>query len=488
MRRGSDEIRIIKSLLPSATPKTFTEKVQKFIQLCALKGFVLLDDEYSVVFSTGIGPEDVKKLPISNIRLQPDSFDWNIIHTITSFGAYKTYTLEEGETYTILLLFKDKPVLINPFLDYLVESIIREIILQTKVRNEFENVLVGFVKRSGYLCLLMDEEFRILYADKTIRSVLNLGNLVVRDVSEVRLSVDAMKKIYLLSGGVIDNPVFTRFAYFGKTYYLLMGSATRKASAFVLLLGSYLRERDKLKTLLKESKIVRVSRIPEISEKIEEIPTDFYIKAKIRGRHGWEEIFWANSEKIGEVFVKILQPLLSIVRTKDFHTYAHLKNVARLSGIIAFEMGLSDDEILWVQLAGLVHDIGKIILPLEIITKPQNLGDVEKEMVKMHVRYSCDIIKEVEEFKEALPMISQHHERLDGSGYPDGIKGSQITPASHAVIMADILDAMSSDRPYRRKHSPAEIEQELTLGRNVKYVPEVADIGLSLLRKNLLQV
>lgn len=141
--------------------------------------------------------------------------------------------------------------------------------------------------------------------------------------------------------------------------------------------------------------------------------------------------------------------LAATIERRDPYTAGHERRVANLAVRIAREMGIDDEQCRVIQLAGEVHDIGKIQVPAEILNKPGRLSAIEFELVKTHVSASRELLQGID-FPWALADIAgQHHERLDGSGYPDGIKGDAISLEARIIAVADVLEAISSHRPYR---------------------------------------
>jgi len=139
----------------------------------------------------------------------------------------------------------------------------------------------------------------------------------------------------------------------------------------------------------------------------------------------------------------------AITELRDPYTSGHQKRVAALSYAIAKEMGLADDRIEGLHAAGLMHDIGKMAVPAEILSKPSALTSTEFEMIKVHPSVAYDVLKRIEFPWPVADIVVQHHERLDGSGYPSGLRGDEMLLESRILAVADVVEAMSSHRPYR---------------------------------------
>ncbi|HRU32891.1 MAG TPA: HD domain-containing protein, partial [bacterium] len=153
--------------------------------------------------------------------------------------------------------------------------------------------------------------------------------------------------------------------------------------------------------------------------------------------------------------------------------------VSELACRIARKMGIAEDIIERIRIAGLLHDIGKVSVPGEILNKPSKLNSLEFEIVKIHSRAGYDIVKKIDLFSDMAEIILQHHERLDGSGYPRGLKNGEILLEARILAVADVVEAMSSHRPYRPALPEEEIKSELMSNKGKLYDPEVVDAYLA---------
>lgn len=165
---------------------------------------------------------------------------------------------------------------------------------------------------------------------------------------------------------------------------------------------------------------------------------------------------------------------------RDPFTAGHQERVSRLAVAIARELGLSEDLQEGVRLAGLVHDIGKIHVPSEILAKPETLSDLEMGIVQGHCEVGYEILKDVPFSWPVARMVLEHHERLDGSGYPEGLAGGGILPESRILAVADVVEAMTAHRPYRTAYDLDRALEELRLGRGNRYDADVVDACLRL--------
>ncbi|MFA6133329.1 MAG: HD domain-containing phosphohydrolase [Phycisphaerae bacterium] len=147
-----------------------------------------------------------------------------------------------------------------------------------------------------------------------------------------------------------------------------------------------------------------------------------------------------------QAFIRALESTLAI---RDPYTAGHQRRVAHLAGNIAAKMKCPSYQIDAIETAGVLHDIGKIAVPLEILSKPGRLNSIEQELIRTHVSVSYDILKEILFPWPIATIVLQHHERADGSGYPKGLRADQTTPEARILAVADVVEAMMSHRPYR---------------------------------------
>ncbi len=177
-----------------------------------------------------------------------------------------------------------------------------------------------------------------------------------------------------------------------------------------------------------------------------------------------------------------IQAIAKLVEARDPYTAGHQERVADLASAIAAEMGYDEDYQRGIRMAGLLHDIGKIYVPAEILTKPRQLTDAEFNIVKLHSEVAYDVLSPIEFPWPIADYVIQHHERMDGSGYPGGLEGDQIVQGGRILAVADVVEAMSSHRPYKTAVGlePALDEIEANAGR--LYDEDVAAACLRLFR------
>jgi PAS domain S-box-containing protein/putative nucleotidyltransferase with HDIG domain len=178
-----------------------------------------------------------------------------------------------------------------------------------------------------------------------------------------------------------------------------------------------------------------------------------------------------------------IQAISTLVETRDPYTAGHQRRVADLARAIAKEMGLSQEQVDGIRMAGLIHDIGKVSVPAEILSKPGQLTELEFSMIKIHAQYGYEILKPVEFPGPVAQTVLQHHERIDGSGYPSGLKDEEILIEAKILAVADVVEAMISHRPYRPARSLDQALEEITKNSGALYDPKVVEACLRLFVK-----
>jgi HD-GYP domain-containing protein (c-di-GMP phosphodiesterase class II) len=170
----------------------------------------------------------------------------------------------------------------------------------------------------------------------------------------------------------------------------------------------------------------------------------------------------------------IIQVMESTIAARDLYTVAHQQRTAHLADLIAAEMDLPAQDRRDLHVAGRLHDLGKIGVPGDILSKHGKLNYFEFALIKFHPQMACDILRPLE-ITKVIQIILQHHERLDGSGYPLGLRGSEILPEARILAVADVVDAICSDRPYRPSLGMDQALEEITNFKGILYEAAVVD-------------
>lgn len=205
-------------------------------------------------------------------------------------------------------------------------------------------------------------------------------------------------------------------------------------------------------------------------------------------KHQQQEELDKRKKNIEEMSLQLMQMLSTTIEAKDEYTKGHSHRVAEYSVLIARELGWNEKELSNLKNAAHLHDIGKIAIPDTILNKPSKLSEEEFSIIKEHTIIGANILKNISLIDHVQEIVRNHHERYDGNGYPDGLKGKEIPLHARIVAVADSYDAMSSQRIYRNQLPPEKIIQELENNKGTQFDPEITDIFLKLLREDRIHV
>ncbi|MBE6590565.1 MAG: HD domain-containing protein [Ruminococcaceae bacterium] len=189
----------------------------------------------------------------------------------------------------------------------------------------------------------------------------------------------------------------------------------------------------------------------------------------------------AYQEDISKAYMQTIDTLRYVVETRDSETRGHSERVSRLAAAIAAEMGLNSDDVEMIRTAGLFHDIGKVGVPDAILLKNGPLTGDEFSQIKLHPAAGEKMLSTYSPFSDMLPVIRGHHERIDGSGYPDGLVGDEICIGARIIAVADSFDAMVSNRTYRRGLGIEKAVSELERCKGAQFDPRAIDCFFALM-------
>jgi PAS domain S-box-containing protein/putative nucleotidyltransferase with HDIG domain len=244
-----------------------------------------------------------------------------------------------------------------------------------------------------------------------------------------------------------------------------------------------------------DKRIIETGGIEQIEEKYIEDGRESWVqtvKAPVRDEKGnvigLIGIFWDITErkqaeedrkqsyqKLQQAMQNAIQAIALTAETRDPYTSGHQQRVTKLVCAIGEEIGLSKDKIEELHVAGILHDIGKMNVPAEILSKPGRLSEIEMSLIKTHPQVGRDILKKLELPWAICPIVLQHHERMDGSGYPSGLSGEDIMIEARILAVADVVEAMASHRPYRPALGIDKALEEVSQNKGVLYDPNVVD-------------
>ncbi|PLW84190.1 hypothetical protein CWI75_02260 [Kineobactrum sediminis] len=199
--------------------------------------------------------------------------------------------------------------------------------------------------------------------------------------------------------------------------------------------------------------------------------------------HKAEEAILDYSKKLEHAMFATVNSIARLSELRDPYTSGHERRVGEMGAAIAVEMGLDQHTCMGLRIAGLLHDIGKIAVPAEILVKPGRLSGTEYALVKEHPEYGYSILKDVTFPWPVARVAREHHERMNGSGYPQGLKGEQISLEARIIAVADVIESMASHRPYRAGLGLAEALEEIERGSGTLYDAKVVAACLTIFRE-----
>ncbi|MCF8052187.1 MAG: response regulator [Desulfobacterales bacterium] len=203
----------------------------------------------------------------------------------------------------------------------------------------------------------------------------------------------------------------------------------------------------------------------------------------LRQRERLEQMVERRTASLQETLEGVVKVVVHTVETRDPYTAGHQSRVADLACAIAEKMEYAADQVKGIRMAGMIHDLGKISIPAEILSKPSRLTETEFALIKTHPGIGYDIIKGINFPWPVAKVAYQHHERMDGSGYPEGLKGQNIILEARIMAVADVVEAMASHRPYRPALGIEKALEEISENKSTLYDPETVDACLDLFAK-----
>jgi response regulator RpfG family c-di-GMP phosphodiesterase len=227
-----------------------------------------------------------------------------------------------------------------------------------------------------------------------------------------------------------------------------------------------------------------------------DLGVDGYVKKPINTSQLLSETYKATHSRFQEVQIakakngtikaltQIVGALSRAIEERDPYTNGHQHRVSIFAESIGIALGLSKDLLTSIRLGAIIHDIGKLSIPVELLVMPRKLTDIEYSLIKTHPKNGSDIVSGIDFPWPIVKTIHQHHERYDGSGYPDGLKGDEISIEARIVAVADVVEAMSSHRPYRPSLGLDAAIEDITKYRGIRYDPDVVDTAIRLLKEH----
>jgi diguanylate cyclase (GGDEF)-like protein/putative nucleotidyltransferase with HDIG domain len=311
----------------------------------------------------------------------------------------------------------------------------------------------------------------ILLAGKTFTAYSLIVQLLICVVSALIVFLSTTVLISLaikIDAGISFQQVWKEKFSWLTPYYIAMGLI-----AYALILGYQTTGLLGLAVILIPLLMLRLS----VKQYIDRTIT---MVNELRGKNNLLE---SNSQEINKLNEDLLKALAEVIDLRDPFTLGHSQYVTRYSVLIAKKLGLPQERIDLIRNAGLLHDIGKIGIPDEILLKPYPLTKEEFMIIQRHTTLGADILEKAHSLKHLSPIVRHHHERYDGNGYPDRLKGQNIPIEARIIAIADAVEAMASDRPYRRALSFDKIKEELKINSSTQFDPVIIETILQILQE-----
>ncbi len=329
-----------------------------------------------------------------------------------------------------------------------------------------------------------NSKYRILVVDDEVGVIDSLTVVLGRSGYQIQGTVDPIEAVDILREEQFDllildylmspihgDEVVRRIREFNKELYILLLTGHKDLAPPIETIRSldiqgYCEKSDRFDQLilLVESGLKSVEQMETVKELNNEIKKTYNL--------------------LEDRYMDTVETLRLLVDAKDVYTRGHSDRVSCLACNIGVSKGLTDKDIEILRVGGLFHDVGKVGIPDDILLKTSKLNDEEYKVVKKHPEKGIQILSGMTIFKDMLPLIVQHHERIDGTGYPKSLRGDEIHPLAKIITVADAFDAMQSDRTYRSKFTMEDTIEQLVRGKGSQFDGEIVDIFIELVKKD----
>lgn len=354
-----------------------------------------------------------------------------------------------------------------------------------------EDIAVKTMKKGANDYLMKDNLIRLVPSIKRELQETEIKKERRKALEELVKSEKRFKELAeLLPAIIVETDLDGKITFANRTFYKLTGYFSKDVDKRMHIHKIIVPEdRKKLKENIKKHMGRSVCEYTALKKNGDRYPVIIYcddiysendkrtgfraVVVDITERKEAEHKIEVSYKKLKKTFNNTISTLASMVENKDPYTFGHQKRVAYLAVNISEELGLSEEEIEALGTAAIIHDIGKISIPASILSKPGKISDIEFNMIKTHPRIGYDIIKKIEFPYPIEKIILQHHERLDGSGYPIGLKDKDIMFEAKILAVADVVEAMSSHRPYRPALGIDKALKEIEKNKGKLYDPDI---------------
>ncbi len=345
------------------------------------------------------------------------------------------------------------------------KAIKREKILIVDDDESIRNLLRQILERDGYTCELAGD------AEEAIEFLkMQTVDLVISD-----MAMPGKSGIQLLEEIKANHPIIPTL--------MISGISTKKTAETVISMGAY-------DFLLKpfQKKQVLISVANALRRRALDLQSQFEVQNLESIIHDQTQDLFKANERLNNILDGIVKAMSLAVESRDPYTAGHQQRVADIAVAVAIRMNFSLERIQYLRMAGMIHDIGKISVPAEILCKPTRLSDAEFNIMKEHPLTGYKILKEIEFPYPLAKIVYQHHEREDGSGYPQRLSGDEILMEAKILAVADVVEAMASHRPYRPSLGIDAALDEITRHRGRLFEPSVVDTCCYLFKNNLIKL
>ncbi len=271
-----------------------------------------------------------------------------------------------------------------------------------------------------------------------------------------------------------------QFTHHGRTRYYDVRAVSFNHGEVLAVVRNVTTHREADNALAKSKEELEI-RVQEQAAEIAQLKEVYQREVSLRTEE--EETRKKSLARVEKLLEDTIGAIALIVQKKDPYTAGHQQRVSQLACAMGAQMGLKNDQIRVIRIAALLHDLGKAFIPAEILAKPGKLSQAEVSMVKAHPDADYEILKTIDFSCSIADIVHQHHERIDGSGYPKGLKGDDILLESRILAVADVVEAMISNRPYRPAKGIDAAIKEITSGRGTLYDPDAVEACIRLFRE-----
>lgn len=323
--------------------------------------------------------------------------------------------------------------------------------------------------RASFLILVVDDED--LIRDMVLQSVKQAGYTCIS-------AADGIEALDIMEKEMVDV-VITDINMPGMNGIELTQIIREKYNSDIIIMTGFVKDFSYENVIVQGASdfIQKPVTLDELELRLQRVLRERIILAE---RNKAEEENRQALQKLRKTIIGTIYAMAMTVEIRDPYTAGHQRRVANLSRAIGKELCLSPVQIEGLGMAGVIHDIGKISIPSEILSKPSNLNHLEYEIMKTHPEVGYDILKSIEFPWPLAEITAQHHERLDGTGYPFGLKENEIIFEAKILSVADVVEAMASHRPYRPSKGISYALDEISKQRGIAYDPQVVDVCLYL--------